>query len=73
MLSIVHAVSDDLVEAIEYALGKDILLRENADVIVTVKHEPTAEKKVQRCCIAIDASDTYYEYEMDVAQASILA
>lgn len=70
LLSIVLAVSDDLVEAIEYAFGKEIRLREDADVIVTVERSPAEDKKFQRRRIAIDASDTYYEYEMNVPQAS---
>lgn len=70
LLSIVPAVSDDLVEAIEYAFGKDIRLCEDADVIVTVERSSAEDKKFRRCRIAINASDTYYEYEMNEPKAS---
>lgn len=64
------SVSDDLVEAIEYAFGKEVRMCGDADVIITVKQEATAEQKFQRCYIGTDSSDTYYEYEMNEPQAS---
>lgn len=73
-VSIFHPVSDDLIEAFGYALGKDVVIDDldGVDVSIEVQRDDAENKKLRRRAIYRDhrLDDEYYEYEMNEAQVS---
>lgn len=62
-------MSDDLIEAIEYVVGKEIEMRDSADVNITVSQD-SVEKKFKKCSTGNAMPDQYYKYEMNVPHVS---
>lgn len=64
------AVSDDLTEAIEFSLGKDVRTSKEADVIVTIDWNQETRKLQRRSTDRTPPEDIYIKYELEVAHVS---